>query len=119
MTGSTTGPNVPVNAQSNDNAIVDELALGPGMLAWSQTITRASSKVSVVVAAKGVYRSRMSIFYVSAGPATGKVDYILFDWSNDSGASYTLRTDSGASVTLGKLSMSYDGSGNLSGSAWS
>ena len=117
MTGSTTGPNVPVNAQSNDNAIMDECAMF-GALGWADAITIASSQITQIVWSRGVYRVKVAFTYLAAGPATGKVDYETHTWSNDSGASYTARTDTPNSVTLGKLTYSYDGSGNCTGSAW-
>lgn len=116
LTASTTGPNVPVNAQTNDNALADECAL-MGMLAWNATITWTSGKVTKVVMARGVYRVRVDYTYVPSGPAIGKIQDATHYWSNDSGVSYTLRTDTG--VTAGKQTFNYDGSGVLTGSTWS
>ena len=118
LSSSTAGTTVPVNAQSNDNALADELSQF-GMLGWAQTVTYSGSQIASIVASQGVFRTRIDFTYVASGPATGKVNTETHYWSNDSGSTWALRTNSGLSVTNGLLTYSYDGSGNCTGATWS
>lgn len=118
LTASTVGTDVPEFSQADINALADEAAL-LGMLGWSQTYTYTGSDITQIVAARGVYRVRVDITYHVAGPATGKVDTMTHRWSNDSGATWALRTDTTNGVTAGVLTMNYDGSGNVTSPTWS
>lgn len=116
---STVGTTLPVNALANDNAIADELMLSGQLLGANDTVSYSGGKVSSIVSDYGLFQVRSDFTYVASGPAAGKVDYELHYWSNDNGATWALRTDSAHGVTNGKLTYSYDGSGNLIGSTWS
>lgn len=113
------GTDVPVEAQSQLNALADECAMF-GMLSWNLTVTRSGGRITREVYRRGdVQGVRVDYAYVSGGPADGLVDTETHYWSNDAGSSWTLRTDTPNGVTAGVLTYSYDGSGLCTGAAWS
>lgn len=116
LTASTTGPNVPVNAQVDVNALADECSM-IGMLGWAPTIAYTSGKITSIINLKGALGTKVVFTYLTSGPAIGKVADATHYWSNDTGATWTLRTDTG--ITAGKITYTYDGAGLLVSAAWS
>ncbi|MDR0249831.1 MAG: hypothetical protein LBI35_00715 [Burkholderiales bacterium] len=113
----TAGSEVPVIAQANDNAIIDDLALLDA-LGWTHSETLdAQGRVIQEFAQRGNRITRCDLTYVAAGPAIGEVETETYYESGDGGATWNLRSDPQAPNAT--RTYQYDAAGNWVGENWS
>ena len=114
---STSGPEVPVIAQANDNAIMDDLAFY-GALGWSHSNELdGNGRVVKEIAQRGNRLTRCDITYVQDGPAVGEVESETYYESGDGGATWALRSD--PSAPNAKCTYDYNAAGDWIGENWS
>lgn len=101
------------NARLQTNVDIGEIfnALMTGMhLGWNTSYVGADlTKPDQKIFIKGEERIRLDMTYLTSGPATGKLDEIVYMYSSDNGVNY---------AQLGTEQFSYNGSGLLQGSSF-
>jgi YD repeat-containing protein len=117
LTPATQGSAVPVIAQANDNALIDDLALYDA-LGWSHTETLDTQNRTIQeFAQRGNRVTRCDLTYVSAGPSVGEVETETYYESGDGGVTWNLRSDPEAPNAT--RTYQYDSAGNWIGETWS
>ncbi|MDR2173667.1 MAG: hypothetical protein LBE32_05630 [Burkholderiales bacterium] len=117
MTPQSAGQEVPVIAQANDNALVDDLALFDA-LGWTHSEELdAQERVIKEFAQRGNRITRCDLTYVIDGPSSGEVETETYYESGDGGATWSLRADPQAPNAT--RTYQYDSAGNWIGETWS
>lgn len=103
------GGQVVDDMRQNLMALRDACVAG-AMIGWTLTPSGGTAEEpGVIMYAKGVERVRVTVTWGTAGGAIGNPQVIAYAYSGNSG---------GVWDAMGTLTLTYDASGNLTGSSW-
>ena len=103
-----TGPQFVDSSRENMLALRDSIVALGNFPGWDFTVTTPGAEPDVIVYDKGTERVRLTFTWSGGNPAT-----IVFEYSSNSGTDYDKMFS-----TNGRITLSYDGSGNISSGAW-
>lgn len=98
------------STRQNLAALRDAVVAGI-LVGWDMTPSGGTAEQPATLTyAKGTERVKAVLTWGSSGGADGNVTQAVYSYSSNSGSSYD---------TMGTLTISYDTSGNVTGTAWS